>query len=129
MSIVKYSIPLLVAVAGCERAASVPFTCAEPGTAQGVNLTILDSVTGAQFPFYDLYATVADGAYHDSLAVPAITSNPAHVYWLASNREGTYRVKVEARGYQPWTKNGVVVTRADCKIIPATLTVMLQRVP
>ena len=127
MSILKYSILLATSVVGCGQSSSAPLTCAGPGTAEGVNLTILDSITGAQLPFYDLYAIAVDGEYRDSLVVPAITSAPTHAYWLASDREGTYGVTVQARGYRPWTKSGVVVSRVDCKIVPAVLTARLQQ--
>jgi len=115
-------------VGGCGHSSASPLTCAEPGTAQGINLTIRDSISGAEFPFFDLYATAIDGPFRDSLGVSAITSSPTHAYWLASDREGAYTVTVEARGYRPWIKNGVIVSRVDCKIRPAELTVMLQRV-
>jgi hypothetical protein len=118
---------LIGGIAACAQSAASPLTCAEPGTAQGINLTIRDSISGAEFPFYDVYAISVDGMYHDSLSVPAITSTPAHVYWLASDREGAYMVTVQARGYRAWVKSGVIVTRVDCKILPAELTVRLQR--
>jgi hypothetical protein len=127
----RISIFLILFVAyatACDQPSPVLLTCGEPGTAQGVNLTILDSITGAQFPFSDLYATAVEGAYRDSLAVSAITSIPTHPYWLASDREGTYTVTVQASGYLPWTKRGVVVSRVECKIVPAVLTAKLQRV-
>jgi hypothetical protein len=129
MSMLKYLIPLIAAMASCGRSDAEPLTCAEPGTAQGVDLTIVDSTTGSPFPFYDLYATATDGAYRDSLGVSAITAAPAHVYWLASDREGTYAVTVQARGYQRWAKTGIVVSRSECRIVPAVLTVRLQPVP
>jgi len=129
MRIYKFVILLVACGSACgQGASSEVLTCAEPGTAQGVNLTILDSISGAQFPFSDLYATAVEGAYRDSLGVSAITSAPTHPYWLASDREGTYTVTVQASGYLPWTKRGVVVSRVACKIVPAVLTAKLQRV-
>jgi hypothetical protein len=80
-----------------------------------------------QPPFGNLYAIAVDGGFCDSLQIPDVTAPPARgVYWLASDREGTYTVSVQATGYQPWTRSGVVVRRVDCKIVPALLSVRLQ---
>ncbi len=126
----KCCIALAVAAAGCAQpsSSSEPFTCAEPGTGHGIDITVIDSATSAQFPFSNLYAAAVDGEFRDSLQIPLVTGPPTRgVYWLASDREGTYTVTVQASGYQTWTRSGVVERRVDCKIVPAALTVRLQR--
>jgi hypothetical protein len=110
--------------------AELPQTCAEPGTIQGVGLAIQDGKTGAAYPFYNIVAVATDGAFSDTLNIPSIpTLLEQRVFWLASDRPGNYTVTVQARGYAPWLKRGVVVARVDCKIIPNSLTVELIPAP
>jgi hypothetical protein len=117
---------LALAFAGCRGAATEIATCAEPGTNHGVGLAIQDGRSGAAFPFYDIVAIATDGAFSDTLRIPAIASLAAQgIFSLAKDRPGNYTVTVQARGYAQWTKSGVLVNRVDCKVIPNTLTVQL----
>lgn len=111
----------------CRTSTPAGLDCAEPGTSQGVGLAIADAKTGATFPFSDIVATAVDGSFRDSLSIPAIVaSGDEKVLWLAPDREGTYAVTVRAKGYSPWSQNGVVVSRSDCKLVPVVLAVRLQ---
>jgi hypothetical protein len=123
-------IAVLAAAVGCTTQSSPQeVVCAEPGSSRGLGITLRDTRTGAAGPFYDVHARAMAVDFQDSLSIPAIDSPPQRdVFWVVSNREGTYSLTVSARGYQVWSKSGVAVHRGPCAIIPVVLTVDLRPV-
>lgn len=92
--------------------------------AAGVTLTLVDSVSGAapSGPGTVLLK-VTDGTYSDSLRTLTLIG-----FWGAAfERVGTYTATVDADGYQPWRKDGIVVTRGLCHVRPVSVTARLVR--
>jgi hypothetical protein len=90
----------------------------------GVNLTIVDSLSGAGIlgPG-NIRLAVTDGVYTDSLRMTSFYS-----FWGAAyERSGTYTATVDADGFLPWRKDGIVVTRGLCHVRPTAVTARLVR--
>lgn len=91
----------------------------------GITLTLVDSTTGVPLSGPgDMRLMVTDGMYRDSLrTVVALIG-----FWGgAYERVGTYTATVDADGYQPWRKDGIVVTRGLCHVRPVSVTARLVR--
>jgi hypothetical protein len=92
--------------------------------AAGVNLTIVDSVSGSAVSGTGVMRLkVTDGGFVDSLRT--VTLIPQ--WGAAFERAGTYTATVDADGYQPWRKDGIVVTRGLCHVRPVSVTARLAR--
>ena len=96
--------------------------------AAGLNITVVDSLTGQPSAFAGLWARAKDGAYTDSSAT-AFVEQPAGTVRmaLAYERPGNFAVTVHASGYQDWTKSGVTVTKDVCHVIGVQLTARLVK--
>lgn len=87
-----------------------PFApCADRARA-AISLTVMDSRT-LQRPPSEVTAAADNGEYGDTLTYPAGTGAPL-LFNLAPSRSGTFDVSVNAAGYLPWTRSGVVVRRS-----------------
>lgn len=74
----------------------------------GIVVEIRDSVTNAGIA-QGSSAVAQEGAYLDSVVV-----SHALLATLASNRGGTYEVRVRKSGYIVWTRSGVSVPGGQC---------------
>ena len=91
----------------------------------GITLTLVDSTTGVPLSGPgDMRLMVTDGMYRDSLrTVVALVG-----FWGAAyERVGTYTATVDAEGYLPWRRDGIVVTRGLCHVRPVGVIVRLVR--
>ena len=84
----------------------------------GIAVTIVDGATGNPI-LGEVTVTATEGSYSE-------TVTPVQgLALLASERPGTYRVEVQAAGYQPWVMPSVGVTRDDCHVETVQLTALL----
>ena len=72
----------------------------------GITLTLVDSATGVQLSGPgDMRLKVTDGTYTDSLRTLVVLIG----FWGgAYERAGTYTATVDADGYQPWRRDGII---------------------
>jgi hypothetical protein len=83
-------------------------------------IVVVDSATGAGLASAAM-AVVTEGAFTDTLrGVDSLLSG-------VHERAGTYRVEVTAPGYQPWMREGVLVTRDVCHVQTVSLRAPLAR--
>jgi hypothetical protein len=109
---------LACAVAGCDDATSAP---CQGLPNRAVIITVRDSVTGAAAASGAI-GTVQTSTFVDSLEMAD------SVTVFGGSRLGTYQVRIEKDGYQPWTALNVQVTDiGPCGIlVPARLEAKLQ---
>jgi hypothetical protein len=132
----KSSRALLVPVLLCLAAlgAECPVAPSGPGvlcTAEfrfGLNVTVVDSISGANVP-RPILIVATEGTYSDTskAALNAQDNIPFASWPLVGERAGTYTVLVRAAGYQDWQRNGVRIDRDACHVIPVALTARLRR--
>ena len=118
-----------IGVAGCSAPSGGPngIVCTTEARA-GINLTIVDSLTGSPAAFTGLWARVVDGAYRDSTSFPFTNPQTGAVTMaLAYERRGTFAVTVHANGYRDWNTVGVVVTGDECHVTGALLTARMVK--
>ena len=66
--------------------------------------------------------TAQDGSHLETLRLTV----GSFTFQGATERSGTYVVRVSKSGYQPWTRTGVVVTESECHVIQVEVVVKLQ---
>ncbi|MHB8838116.1 MAG: hypothetical protein ACYC7F_04105 [Gemmatimonadaceae bacterium] len=90
----------------------------------GIYLLLQDSLSG-QPPQGSgtMRLRVTSGAYADSLNAPLLMG----AWGTAWERAGTYSVRADVDGYQPWRRDDVVVTRGICHARTVQLVAKLQR--
>jgi hypothetical protein len=82
------------------------------------NTTILTNVS----------VVARDGTYRDSVFRASPSAPPPNeLLALAYERAGTYEVTVNATGYRPWVRSGIVVQRDPCHVVTVPLTARLAR--
>ena len=92
----------------------------------GLVLEVRDSRTGRPLAS-DAAVTATDGKFVQRLYAPGDDPSALRVVGLWE-RAGTYRVRVERRGYKPWTKSDVVVSKGFCDHVKTvTLDVRMAR--
>lgn len=87
-----------------------------------VLLDVRDSITDA-LAGRSAIITARDGAFADTAENAVGYDGP---YGLAHHRPGTYTVTVSQVGYQPWSRTGVKVSRAECSVRTVSLKARLQ---
>ena len=70
-----------------------------------------------------------DGAYADSLVLPADTSSTPFPIGLALERAGVYQVSVSHPGYRDWSAVNVRASKDGCHVRTAVLVAHLVRSP
>ena len=82
--------------------------------APGIVVEVRDGTTGVPIASF-AHGEIRNGSYSDSL-VPYETDDQGVLATLTAGRgrSGTYEVRIEAEGYEPWIKTGVVVDSHDC---------------
>jgi hypothetical protein len=121
----------ILSVCACGRALD-PLACTEE-LRYGLNVTVVDSITGAAPPAAQLLVH-SDTYAEDSGLQHAAALGPSGpvvlVIGAAGERPGRYDLTVSSPGYNDWTKSGVEVTRADaCHVRPVAITARLTHVP
>ncbi len=90
----------------------------------GINLTIVDSLSGVAVAGPGaMRLAVTDGAFADSLRTVTMFG----LWGAAYERAGTYTATVDADGYLPWRRDGLIVPRGLCHVIPISVTARLVR--
>jgi hypothetical protein len=110
-----------LAIAGCRSPAGSDVICtaiALPGLAVAVRDSANGAPTGP-----GAVVTAREGAYADT----ARGGGPDGRFFLATERTGTYTVRVEQPGYRPWERSGVRVGADECHVRTVELTALLQR--
>jgi len=93
-----------------------------------ISVTVVDSLSGAPLaPGSTVRAR--DGAYADSLVVPADTNSTPFPIGLALERAGVYQVSVSHPGYRDWSAVNVRTSKAGCHVRTAVLIARLVRSP
>jgi hypothetical protein len=115
---------LLAAIAGCDGDEYEGACLASVDPA--IVLEIRDSISGVGLADQAV-ATVTDGGYVDTLDYYP-SEDPG---WQsgASERGGTYDIKVTVAGYQMWTRENVVVKEGSCHVITQRLLARLTTSP
>ena len=87
-----------------------PFGRCEGLSYPAVLLTVVDSTTGLR-PSTNLVVQWNNGVHSGTLPVEAANGPPIQLP-VAVDETGTFAVTVDAAGYMPWTRNGIVVARS-----------------
>ena len=93
-----------------------------------ISVTVVDSVSGAPLA-HGSTVRARDGAYADSLVVPADTSSTPFPIGLALERAGVYQVSVSHPGYRDWSAANVRASKDGCHVRTAVLVAHLVRSP
>lgn len=107
----------VLALAACNSTSSPPACTLEARA--GINLTVLDDVTGQ--PVANATATAREGDF-----VETLQSFQAGELSGAYERQGRYEVTVSAPGHETWRVEDVVVEADECHVIPVRLTARLE---
>ena len=122
----------LLALAGCidSTTPGIGFGCTAHA-APGLDVEIRDRSTGV--PIADSARGVArEGAYVDSLRPGTMLSTaPSDLLSRvgAYERAGTYSIRIERAGYQPWDTAGVRVIAGTCHVTTVRVFARLVPVP
>lgn len=94
----------------------------------GIQATVVDATTNKP-PLALPTLRIEEGDFVEQHTIPS--SLDPLLFAGAVERPGTYRVIVQASGYQAFSVDGVRVTRGgDCQYLqPARITISLQRAP
>jgi hypothetical protein len=93
-----------------------------------IHVEVRDAVTN-DFLTVTPRGVAREDAFEDSLRVAGMTpESPQRVTSMiaADERMGTYVVRVEADGYQPWDTSGVAASRGSCHVVTQQFTASLQ---
>lgn len=96
----------------------------------GLEVEVRDGLT-EEFRADSAQGMVQDGAFADSLRIvryhgPRIVPS---ALGAADERPGTYRIRIERLGYQPWDTTGVRVQADRCGVSPVQLVARLTPTP
>lgn len=125
-SAVRLGVAFAVAAVACRAPADPGFACTTEARA-GINVTVVDSLTGKAESFTGLWLRARDGSYVDSTTMAFPDAMGQMRMAAAYERKGTYAVTVHADGYRDWSKLNVVVTADRCHVIPVQLTARLAK--
>jgi len=90
-----------------------------------LNVTVLDAVTGRRL--CDAEVTATDGSYNATLMSSGPTGNCN--YFGPFERPGNYLVMASRAGYLTGHEGDALVTRDECHVQTAAVTVQLQPEP
>lgn len=109
---------LVLGMSGCELL-GIGTVCTQEER-PAVTVALVDSITGEAIVPGSLLVVAADGEYADTIRGLAPGG-------LAYEREGTYRVTVQASGYAPWVRENVRVTSDECHVRTVELVARLHQ--
>jgi hypothetical protein len=99
---------------------------------RAVEVEVRDAATGAPAAAGTI-ATAREGAFTEQLTVIGWTAHPADSTAVfvggVDERPGTYEVRIEKQGYQPWVQTGVRAPSGPCGVVTARLEARLVRQP
>jgi hypothetical protein len=122
-------IPALLALAalGAECPTSNAGVVCTADFRYGLNVTVVDSLTGAPVP-RPILIVALNGAFSDTSKFALQTGDIQFASWpLLGERSGTFTVLVRAAGYQDWRKSDVRIDRDVCHVKPVALMARLKR--
>lgn len=115
-----FSAATLLAMAACEGMDD-PDPCSLPFIQPSLQVTVQDSVTGANVTPGSTLVLRSGGVFVDSVtAPPSETSMHVGASW------GTFSLTVRQTGYQTWTKTGIEVEKDQCVARTVNLTARLK---
>lgn len=98
---------VLVPLGACEN----PVVACNLNALPGIRLSVVDAGTGARVPdANDARAIAREGGFADTSFIVGGDAG------LATERAGTYDVRVEYPGYQLWTSSNIVVEPGRCHV-------------
>jgi hypothetical protein len=113
----------LAALTACNNVGG-PYCTSEAHYA--LDVTVIDSATGAHGPFTNLALVATTLAYKDSMFVGNVSATPdSSVYTLGYERSGTYSLTVTADGYRPWKRSAIFVLQRPCHVADTPETAKL----
>ncbi|MBX9928409.1 MAG: carboxypeptidase-like regulatory domain-containing protein [Gemmatimonadaceae bacterium] len=121
------AVSLIASLSGCAAILGTDDTVCTTELRHGLLVTVRDSISGnGEGAGATLIAR--DGAYVDSLAIPAANRwMDTMPLWAAPERPGTYSVTVRKPGFADWEQRNVVIGNDRCHVIPVRLTARLRR--
>lgn len=118
---------LALAALGAECPTSNPELVCTAEFRYGLNVTVVDSLTGAPVP-RPILIVASEGAYSDTSKYALQPGDIQLASWpLLGERPGVFTVLVRAAGYQDWVQSDVRIGRDACHVIPVALTARLRR--
>jgi hypothetical protein len=118
---------LALAALGAECPTSNPEVICTADFRYGLNVTVVDSLTGALVP-RPILIVASEGAFSDTAKFALQTDGIQLGSWpLLGERSGVFTVLVRAPGYQDWQQSSVRIGRDACHVIPVALTARLRR--
>lgn len=115
-------IALVVSLASCDVLGIGP---CESDIQAGIRISLEDEVTGGPI-LEGVRAVAASPGHTDTTRVVGLSSAGLAVLTLVQDVAGTYSVMIEARGYEAWQRDGVVVRNRDhCHVRTVELTAVL----
>jgi hypothetical protein len=122
-------VAILMSATACDILA--PVNCTDI-LLPGIVVHVADSATSRPVPGR-VAVSVRDGTFVDSTggetALPSgvdVDSVYHGPFYRAFEREGTYRVDVQAPGYKPWSRSGVRVNASRCHVETVELHAEMQ---
>ena len=101
-----------------------PVVCTNEARA-GVIVKVADASSGLPVGSDSVRVGVTEGTYSETRVVaPSVAQGGLA---MALERSGTYEVRVQATGYEPWTAQNVIVAPDGCHVRSVTLDVRLRR--
>lgn len=118
---------LALAALGAECPTSNSETVCTADFRYGLNVTVVDSLTGAPVP-RPILIVASEGAFSDTSKFALQTDGMPFGSWpLLGERSGVFTVLVRAPGFQDWQQSNVRIGRDACHVIPVALTARLRR--
>lgn len=106
----------IIGITSCDSTSTEPVFCpsiAEPA----IVIDVTDAVTG-KYIAKEATGIIKDGSYIDTLGFGNITQREPVLIVKSLvgglERAGTYDVRIELEGYQPWSRNNVHVPEGEC---------------
>jgi hypothetical protein len=122
---------VIAAVCGCGGSSVGDNVGCTGGVVRAIEVSVFDAQTKA--PAADgAVGTVRDGGYMETLRVVGFISSgrpetsTALTLGGAEERPGTYTVRVETAGYEPWEVTGIRVRKGVCHVEGARLEAFLR---
>lgn len=119
----------LVLLGACGSLLPVENVICTTSVEPGLEIQVRDARTGAPAAA-GVVAIARDGAYTDTLRVAGWNGPPgdstATTVAGASERPGTYDIRIQKPGYRAWERTGVRVRDDECHVVTVRLDVLLE---
>jgi hypothetical protein len=116
---------LMASVGGCRSATAGGSACTTE-VVPGIAVAVRDQATGAPAAT-GAVGTITSGTYSERMRLIGSDNGEPLVLGGADEREGTYTVRIEKTGYQPWEQSNVRVRQDICHVITAEILANLVK--